>query len=258
MAAQNKPGKSFRWLASILWLNVVFWLATLLVTAAFMIVGTPYVCLFLLITRSRRRTKRVIRRSISYYGASVIRCCWPVVRVRYVDHAPDDKPPFVFISNHRSTADPFIMACLPFECIQMQKSWTSRIPVLGFVAGIAGYLRVLEMPHDTVMELGLKLLADGVSIIAFPEGTRVQSQQLGSFHGSAFRLAQQAGVKIVPLAISGSDNIHRRGAMLLHPGQIVLSKLPSLTQQQYEDISAFKLKTMVREKLRQHLETQPV
>ncbi|HEY1921502.1 MAG TPA: lysophospholipid acyltransferase family protein, partial [Tepidisphaeraceae bacterium] len=97
----------------------------------------------------------------------------------------------------------------------------------------------------------------GVSIIAFPEGTRSGSRRMGQFHGSAFRLAQHAGVKICPLAISGNENIPHRGSLLLHPGHIVMTKLPSVTCEQYKEMNAFTLKTRVRETIHEYLEAQP-
>jgi 1-acyl-sn-glycerol-3-phosphate acyltransferase len=103
----------------------------------------------------------------------------------------------------------------------------------------------------------LQLLAQGVSIITFPEGTRSGSRVVGPFHSSAFRLAQRAGVKIVPLAIWGNEEIPRRGSLVLRPGRIVISKLPAITAEQYRDMSPFTLKTMARDRIRQHLEGQP-
>ena len=237
-------------------LNLLFWTIAPLVTLVFAMIAIPYATLFGLIRRNRRKTLRLIRRSISYYGAAIIRCGWPLVRFRYVDHAPHETPPFVFVSNHRSSSDAFLMACLPFECIQVLNNWPSRIPVIGILSRIAGYLKVREMPFDDFVRAGSSLLADGVSIIAFPEGTRSGSRNIGQFHGSAFRLAQQSHVKIVPLAISGNENIPSRGSLLLHPGFIVISKLPAVTPEHYENMNAYKLKTEVRDMIRRQLDAQ--
>ncbi len=189
--------------------------------------------------------------------ALVLKCGWPLVKVRYVDHGPQDSPPFVFVSNHRSASDAYLMACLPFECIQVLNNWPSRLPLIGRVSSIAGYLKVRQMSHEAFVEAGSRLLAEGVSIIAFPEGTRSRSRKLGPFHGSAFRLAQRACASIVPLAIAGNEDIPRRGSLVLHPGRITVSKLPALTHEQYKDMTAFKLKTLVRERIRQYLDAQP-
>jgi len=244
-------------LASIVWLNLFFWSAVPVVTAIFVFGAACYVSIFALIFRNRRRGKRLVRRRISHYGSLVLKCGWPLVKVRYVDHAPHESPPFVFVSNHRSASDAFLMACLPFEVIQVLNNWPSRLPVVGPVSWIAGYLKVRKMSPEAFVEAGSRLLADGVSIVAFPEGTRSGSRNLGSFHGSAFRLAQRARASIVPLAIAGNEDIPRRGSLVLHPGRITVSKLPAVTHEQYKDMTAFKLKTLVRERIRQYLDAQP-
>lgn len=257
MTPPAAQANSFISLASLLWLNIFFWSAVPLVTMVFLLVGIPYVCLFLVVFRNRRRTKWLIRRSLSNYGAAVLKCGWPLVRVRYVDYAPNDSPPFVFVSNHRSSSDAFLMACLPVEFIQVLNNWPSKLPLVGPVAWLAEYLKVRQMTLEAFIKAGTRLLANGVSIITFPEGTRSGSRRLGPFHGSAFRLAQHAGASIVPLAISGNENIPRRGSIVLHPGRITVAKLPAITREQYIDLSAYKLKNLVRDRIRQYLDTLP-
>jgi 1-acyl-sn-glycerol-3-phosphate acyltransferase len=113
------------------------------------------------------------------------------------------------------------------------------------------------MPFADFLAIGSRLFTEGVSIIAFPEGTRSGSRLMGPFHGSAFRLAQHVQAKICPLAISGTENIPKRGSLVLHPGKIVVTKLPSLTYEQYKDMNAYTLKTRVRQIIQDHLEAQP-
>jgi 1-acyl-sn-glycerol-3-phosphate acyltransferase len=113
------------------------------------------------------------------------------------------------------------------------------------------------MSPEAFIKAGSRLLADGVCIIAFPEGTRSGSRKLGPFHGSAFRLAQQTRANIVPLAIAGNENIPRRGSVILHPGRITVSTLPALTHEEYKDMTTFRLKNLVRERIRQYLDADP-
>jgi 1-acyl-sn-glycerol-3-phosphate acyltransferase len=256
-ASHNSPS-SIVSLLSVIWLNLFFWCAVVVVTALFVTGATIYVGLFLLVVRNRRRGKWLVRRSITHYGSLVLSLGWPLVKVRYVDHAPNESAPFIFVSNHRSSSDAFLMALLPFEVIQMLNNWPARLPVVGPVAWIAGYLKVRKLSPEIFMERGSQLLKDGVCIVAFPEGTRSGSRNMGSFHGSAFRLALHSGAPIAPLAIEGNDNIPRRGSLVLHPGRITVSKLPAITHEQYKDLNAYKLKTLVRERIRAYLDAQTV
>ena len=237
-------------------LNLMFLPLALLVTAVFLVVGAPYVTLYSIAFRNRRRTMRLIRRTFSHWGRAILMCAWPFVRIRYVDLAPAEEPPFVFVANHRSASDGFLMAFLPFECIQVINIWPGRLPLIGPLAKLAGYLSVREMPFEEFLKAGSKLLGEGVSVIAFPEGTRSGSAQMGQFHSSAFRLAQHNNARIVPLAIMGNENIPRRGSAILRPGCIVLSKLPALTPKQYEGMTPYKLKTLVHGIIQKHLDDQ--
>jgi 1-acyl-sn-glycerol-3-phosphate acyltransferase len=236
------------------WLNIAFWVLFPIVTAGFILVGLGCACVYALCVRDRRKTLRLVRRSISHYGKAILRCGWPTVRVRYVDHATGETPPFVYVANHRSTSDAYLMACLPCEAVQVVNIWPFRIPVLGVVARIAGYLSVREMPIEDFLHRGTELLSQGVSVIAFPEGTRSGSRTMGPFHGSAFRLAIHAGARVAPLAISGNENIPRRASLWLQPGQITVQKLPALDVAQCQTLGAFKLKIRVQEMIQQYLD----
>jgi 1-acyl-sn-glycerol-3-phosphate acyltransferase len=256
MEPMKAQAKSVLSRAGIIWLNFSFWIVFTFLTLYLALVAIPYHILFKLISRNQRKSDRLIRRTIAKYGGAVIRSGWPLVRVQFVDCAPDDKPPFVFVANHRSSSDAFLTAFLTMESVQVLNIWPSRVPLISYLSRTAGYLRVREMPFEEFIEAGTRLLNDGVSIIAFPEGTRSGSKKMGPFHGSAFRLAQRTGVKICPLAISGNENIPRRGSLVLNPGRIVMTKLPALTFEQHKEMTAYALKNRVRETIHRHLEAQ--
>jgi 1-acyl-sn-glycerol-3-phosphate acyltransferase len=247
--------RSVLWWMQFIFLNVWFWTVAPLCTAVFGLLAITYAYLYFFITGDHRKTLRLIRRSISHYGSLILKCPWPFVRICYEDHAPQETPPFVFVANHPSSSDGFLMAFLPFECVQVLNIWPARIPVLKFIARKAGYLKVREMPFDEFLDLGSKLLKQGCSVIAFPEGTRSGNRPMGSFHGSAFRLAQHNNVKIVPIVLAGNQDIPPRGSALLCPGRIVVSKLPAVTPAEYAGMTPFRLKSLVRNTIQQHLQS---
>jgi 1-acyl-sn-glycerol-3-phosphate acyltransferase len=238
-------------------LNVLFWCLFPFWTALLVVVGLPYYYTFRFLTRNPRRSKWVIRRTITHYGRLVIRSGWPFVRVKYVDLAPDERPPWVFVANHRSTSDAFLTSVLPGECVQVLNIWTSRLYIVNRLSRLGGFLRVKEISFEQFMEQGLELLGAGVSVIAFPEGTRSGSRQMGPFHGAIFRVAQKAGVKVCPIVISGSEEIPHKGSLVMHPGKITITKLPSLTAEQYEGMNAFQLKMRAREIIQKYLDPHP-
>lgn len=64
-------------------------------------------------------------------------------------------------------------------------------------------------------------LSRGHSLLAFPEGTRTQTGQLGPFQPGLFRVAQRLGAPIVPVTVTGMYRVMRKGSYLIRPGHDV-------------------------------------
>ncbi len=232
-----------RW--KIYLLNLYFYTFFLLFSA----VGIPALTLVVACTRlflPHRGTMKRFRRAISWYGKLITAIPFPFIRLRYEDRSGRGADgPFIFVSNHRSASDAFLMCVLPHECVQIVNVWPFRIPVLGLYAKLSGYLNIRMMSPEQFMKSATTLLADGVSIIFFPEGTRSASREMGSFHGAAFRLALQSKAAVVPLCISGNENIPPKGSLLMRPGTIRVRRLPAITWEEYKDLNAFAFKNRV-------------
>jgi len=173
---------------------------------------------------------------------------FPLVRLEYKNYTQDDPGgPYIFICNHRSASDPFLVAVLSTEAIQIVNIWPFRLPVLGIIAKIAGYLSIREMPFEDFLAKTTKLLQEGVSIITFPEGTRSRDKLVGSFHGVIFRVALETKRPIVPLCITGNEKIPPIGSAFLHPGVIKIHRLKPLLWEEYKMLDPFKLKNHIRQ-----------
>jgi len=55
-----------------------------------------------------------------------------------------------------------------------------------------------------------EVLRNRVSVMIFPEGTRSKTAELLPFKDGAFRLAIEAGVPVLPLALSGTGTALRK------------------------------------------------
>lgn len=223
-------------------LLILFSLAAVPVLALFIAVQAPFV--------GHRRAMRLFRRVIRWYGFVVIYILpFPFVRVRFENHCGCIVPdPCIVICNHRSSSDPFLMAVLTLDqAVQVVNTWPFKLPLWGPMARWAGYLSVNQMSPEEFFTRASLLFREGVSLIAFPEGTRSRDGAVGPFHGTLFRLALETRIPIVPLCISGNEQIPPRGSMILRPGRIILRSLPPVTWNEYKDLSPFQLKNKVRE-----------
>jgi 1-acyl-sn-glycerol-3-phosphate acyltransferase len=254
-ATQAQSNGFVSWLG-IVWLNAWFWVLFALITILLAVVSGIYWLLFDVLFPKGPRARWLIRRIIRWYGSTVLLAGWPLIRVRFVDLRPEEQPPFIYTANHRSACDAFLAVSLNADAVQMLNIWPSRLPLVNYLSKTSDYIRVREIPFEQVLSIGARLWSDGVSIIAFPEGTRSRTLQIGPFHGSAFRLAHHVQGRICPVAISGSEDKPRRGSWIMHPGKIVITKLPSLPYEQYKDLTAFAVKNRVRKTIEEYLEQQ--
>ena len=234
----------------LIYANAIFYTLFILFAIVSIPVLTFYIY-FLGIFSTRRRTMKRLRMTIGWWALCIIKIILlPVARIQYKNRSEINVlGPYIFVCNHRSFSDGFLLAlpCMPHECIQIVNTWPFKVPVIGLIAKLAGYLSINEMPFDEFSRRACELLRQGVSIVAFPEGTRSANKKMGQFHSSIFRVALQAQCPIVPICISGNENIPPRGSLLLHPGIIKMHKLTCLQWEQYKDLGAFKLKNKVRD-----------
>ena len=227
-------------------LNVYFY-ALFLIASALVIPVLSLFIVFISVFMPQRSVMKRFRRCISWYGRVMTSVPLPFIRLSYEDCSVGDADrAYIFVCNHRAASDAFLMCVLPHEAVQVVNTWPFHIPVLGRFARMAGYLNIKKMTPELFYERAEALLAEGVSIIFFPEGTRSGSREVGPFHGTAFRLALRAKAPIVPLCIVGNENIPPKGSFLLRPGLIRVRRLPAVLWEEYRDFSVFALKNRVR------------
>jgi 1-acyl-sn-glycerol-3-phosphate acyltransferase len=138
----------------------------------------------------------------------------PLWRFRYSGTMPKDpRRPFVVVSNHESFADILLISHLPWEMKWLSKAELFRIPIMGWMMWLAGDVPVKRGFGPSAVEAMArcrKALENRVSVMIFPEGTRSRTSELLPFKDGAFRLAIEAGVPILPLAVSGTGTALRK------------------------------------------------
>ena len=132
----------------------------------------------------------------------------PLWRFRYSGAVPKNpRRPFVVVSNHESFTDILLISHLPWEMKWLSKAELFRIPIMGWMMWLVGDIPVKRGVGPSAIEAmarGRKALENRVSVMIFPEGTRSRTSELLPFKDGAFRLAIEAGVPILPLAVSGT------------------------------------------------------
>jgi 1-acyl-sn-glycerol-3-phosphate acyltransferase len=121
--------------------------------------------------------------------------------------------PYVVVSNHESFVDILLISHLPWEMKWLSKVEMFRIPVLGWLMRMAGDIPVKRGEGRSAVEAMIRcreVLKKNVSVMIFPEGTRSMTDEMLPFKDGAFRLAIDAKVPILPLALSGTGTALRK------------------------------------------------
>jgi len=136
---------------------------------------------------------------------------------------------YVFVSNHQSIYDiPILFATLAFQIRIIAKESLGRFPFLGWHLRRTGHLLVDRHDPDrtAILDRWKNLVTRGLSLIVFPEGTRSVDGQVGRFRAGSFLLALQARLPVVPISISGSRHVMRKGRLMTCPGEVALTVHP--------------------------------
>lgn len=132
--------------------------------------------------------------------------------------------PYIFAANHQSQFDIFVLqGYLGCDFRWLAKLELFKIPVFGKAMQLAGYIPV-DRAHGRKaiksLDEAARRIADGTSVIIFPEGTRSLDGRLGQFKAGAMVLAIKAGVPLVPVAIIGTHQVLPKGRLLARPGRV--------------------------------------
>jgi 1-acyl-sn-glycerol-3-phosphate acyltransferase len=170
----------------------------------------------------------VHRPSVLYVFAAVL--SWPALRVLFRlrawgrEHLPDG--PFVLAANHNSNFDPWPLGLplFPRRYLRfMAKSELFWFP-LSLVIAAGGGFRVRRGERDVeAIDRAVQLCREGHVVVMFPEGTRrkkgLRKKYEAHWHSGAARIALEAGVPLVPAAISGTDRLSRLGPLRVAYGK---------------------------------------
>ncbi len=132
--------------------------------------------------------------------------------------------PVIFASNHESVLDiwvAFVIIHRSFRFIAKQELF--RLPVFGWYLRLGGHVPVDRSNHTRAvasLRLAAETVRAGTSILVFPEGTRSRDGHVQPFKKGSFVIAKEAGVPIIPIAISGSGAVTPSKVIAVYPGTI--------------------------------------
>ena len=127
----------------------------------------------------------------------------------------DKKKPYVMVLNHNSGFDIFSAYKIPLNFRWVSKREVFWVPFMGPLLSIHGDIPIErgnpKKAMAKVSRLGKLWLKRGATVAIFPEGTRSKDGEIHNFKMGAFSLAKEAGVEILPVVMTGTNNAFRKG-----------------------------------------------
>lgn len=159
------------------------------------------------------------------------------LEVRGRENVPADEP-LVVMSNHRSYYDiPTMFRSVPGRLRMVAKKELFYVPVFGTAMLAAGFIKIdrgkRESAVESLRESG-EMLKQGTRVWIAPEGTRSRDGSLGPFKSGGFHLAIDSGVRILPVAVVGTEKIMPSTGFTVHKGaRVVVRILPPIDTAPY-------------------------
>lgn len=197
---------------------------------------------------------RVTRYLIAIHGYGLIVIISPFARFsgeeyRNIEH------PCIMVVNHLSFFDSYFMSALPsFDIIFAVGAWPFRIYFYTLFMRLARYLDVEQGDWDEAVRTCTESFARKGTVIFFPEGHRSRTGKMQPFYSGAFRLSKETGVPIVPLCLTGTDQLLPPGRLALHPARVRLKALPPVYPADFPGSNGHvRMRRVVRERMEEAL-----
>lgn len=129
------------------------------------------------------------------------------------------KKPAVVIGNHSSFLDTLTMGMLVPKMLFLVNDWVWKSPVFGKAVQALGFYPVSKGLAQGMNFLRQKV-ANGYSIVVFPEGTRSVDNDVKRFHKGAFYLSESLHLDIVPVYVHGNGDVLPKGDFIIFGGQL--------------------------------------
>jgi 1-acyl-sn-glycerol-3-phosphate acyltransferase len=216
-------------------LHVLWMLVTVIPVALWMVMVTPFA--------SAQHMYRAASfwLYLAMHGLRIL--CGVQWRVTGMENLPDGSTsPAVLLVKHQSTLETFLMPLImPHPLAYVFKKELLYVPFFGWGIGRCDMVHIDRKQgkeaFNKVVEQGRRLLAKGVWIIMFPEGTRIARGQAGAYKTGGTRLAVATGAPVIPIAVN-SARCWPRKAFVKTPGviDVVIGKPISSEGRQPEEL----------------------
>jgi 1-acyl-sn-glycerol-3-phosphate acyltransferase len=196
-------------------------IASLLLLATMLILGIPAAVVLIPLAVITANATPLYRAA-----TGIMRIAYRLAGIRVVaeglDRIPKDTA-CIFMANHVSNLDPpALIPLIPGRTSAFLKRSLMKVPVLGYGFKLGEFIPVdrdgrVESAQESVAA-AREVLAKGLHITTFVEGTRSRDGRLLPFKKGPFYLAKEAGAPCIPISIFGTEKMMAKGTWRIRPG----------------------------------------
>lgn len=174
------------------------------------------------------------------------------------ENIPDE--PVLFMSNHQGDFDIAIfMASINKNTGFVAKIEMKKAPIvypwMKYIHCVFMDRNDIKQSLQTIIE-GINVLKNGHTLVVYPEGTRSQGDEMGSFKHGTFKLATKSKVPIVPVTLDGTYKLMEANNGAITPAEVNVYihkpvRTENLTKEEIAELPE-KVKNIIASKLPQN------
>ena len=174
--------------------------------------------------KDKKSADDYIRNVVSWFGRVTFKFLFSKVKVIGKENIPKEGP-YVIVSNHQSIFDIPLILGYVYPSGFIAKEELSKIPILGkFIKSLGSILIDRKNPKSGA--IALKRFAQAIQqesiLTIFPEGTRSLDGKVNEFKRGSLLIPFRYNVKILPVSISGTINMNKKGSFLIKSSNVEL------------------------------------
>jgi 1-acyl-sn-glycerol-3-phosphate acyltransferase len=139
----------------------------------------------------------------------------------------DPERTYIFMSNHVSNLDPPIqIPLIPRRTSVLVKKELFKVPILGHIMRMGSLVPVDRGNRDAgiaAVRDAKATIGQGLNMMVYVEGKRSFDGKLLPFKKGPFYLAEECQIPVVPITISGTEDLMPKAQFGIRPGQVTVT-----------------------------------
>jgi 1-acyl-sn-glycerol-3-phosphate acyltransferase len=160
------------------------------------------------------------------FSQSIVRIGYRLIGLQIIATGQENVPAntaCIFMANHVSNLDPpALLPRIPGRTSAFVKRSLMSVPVFGWALKLGEFIPVSRDGSASGAQESVatarKILAKGLHITTFVEGTRSPDGRMLPFKKGPFFLAMQTGAPCIPVSLYGTETMMAKGSQRIHPG----------------------------------------